>query len=259
MLRQKFKYGLLDYLQDTVPTTLKVESKQTHIYSINYKGDFPFLEFYFPKSNGSEFPLCERKGLIVDGTCVHEFYEITTKNEKLNLLDKWFCFTVDEIINKKKTNKNIRLFMLKHPFCLILLDNERKVVETPVVAYKRPTSENIKSRPKDAIMGPYYYFNVEERPNYQRVALFLGKIHVPMNFPKDDWDKSQLKKDLLKEMDETNKYIRNTMRITDYDGNWTAENDSVYLGKLDLDDGTSLKESSQWVVKNIKQIVALDE
>jgi hypothetical protein len=247
---------LLDYLQDTIPTTLKVESKQTHIYSINYKGDLPFLEFYFPKSKWSEFPLCERKGLIVDGTCVHEFYEMT---QQTNIIDHWFCFTVDEIINKKKTNKNIRLFMLKHPYCLILLDRERKVVETPVVAYKTRHHINIKSRATDSIMGPYYYFNVEERPNYQRVALFLGKTHVPMNFPKDDWDKSQLKKDLLREMDETNKYIRNTMRITDYDGKWSAVNDSVYLGKLDLDDGTSLKESSQWVVKNIKQIVALDE
>jgi hypothetical protein len=80
-----------------------------------------------------------------------------------------------------------------------------------------------------------------------------------MNFPKDTWDKSLLKRQQLREHDDKNKYYRHTNRISDHDGNWTNHYDSVYLGKLELDNGESLREHSQWVVKTVEQFVLLDE
>ena len=43
------------------------------------------------------------------------------------------------------------------------------------------------------------------------------------------------------------------MRITDYDGKWTEDYDSVYLGKVELDDGNFIKETPLIVVKNYNQ------
>jgi hypothetical protein len=46
---------------------------------------------------------------------------------------------------------------------------------------------------------------------------------------------------------------RLTMRITDYDGNWSKENyNSVYLGKLELDNGT-IFDKSIIVLKDFEQ------
>ena len=47
-----------------------------------------------------------------------------------------------------------------------------------------------------------------------------------MNFPFDDYDKSLMKQDLLRE-NTNNPLIRQTLRISDHDGNWTKEYDSI--------------------------------
>jgi hypothetical protein len=260
MLQETCKYCLLDYLKDVSPSDTNTKTlfkEENYIYHINKRGELPFLQFYFPKKQTMESPLCERKGMLVENYCIYSFYEITREEIK-NIQDSWTPFTVDEIVNKRKTDNKTRLFMLNHPYTMLLKDLKGKIIETPVISYKpRIKCKKLKS-PYTFIMGPYYYFNVEERNDYRKVALFLGRVHVPMNFPKDDWDKSTIKSALLRE-DEKNKYIRQTMRISDHDGNWTNNYDSVYLGKLDLDDGKTLQDCNQWVVKNINQIVFLDE
>ena len=47
------------------------------------------------------------------------------------------------------------------------------------------------------------------------------------------------------------------MRISDHDGKWTNMYDSVYLGRTELDDGTFLKNTPIWVVKNYNQQFSL--
>jgi hypothetical protein len=82
--------------------------------------------------------------------------------------------------------------------------------------------------------------------------VFLGKSKVVLNRPSDNIDESQMKKYLLSSH-ETSSMARLTMRISDYDGTWTTQYDSVYVGKVDLDDGCKYMNSPLWVVKDYNQ------
>ena len=48
-----------------------------------------------------------------------------------------------------------------------------------------------------------------------------------------------------------------TLRISDYDANWTKTYDSLYLGNVELDDGTFIQESPIIVTKDYNQQVPL--
>ena len=110
-------------------------------------------------------------------------------------------------------------------------------------------------------MGPYFYFsnyeNTLEKINKKegkygiiRCCLFLGNIKIPMNFLEDETDESLFKKELIKQ---NNKHAILTWRISDHDGKWADLYDSVYLGRTMLDDGSLLKDTPQWVIKNHSQ------
>jgi len=86
-----------------------------------------------------------------------------------------------------------------------------------------------------------------------RVALFIGNMLIKMNDPDDPIDESEIKKARLNNSNIDTKYESLTMRITDYDGLWTKDYDSVYLGRIELDDGSFYKESPIYVVKDFKQ------
>ena len=181
-------------------------------------------------------------------------------------------------------------FFTRHNEFLYLENSRGKVYELPVVAYRGTYAENAKfmsmfgvcCSQSDAVMGPYYYFTdyinamkqavvpTEEQlanPEFKqylsgdnkyrhgcvlRMALFLGKTKVVLNRPSDNIDESQMKQHLLSN-DETSSLARLTMRISDYDGIWTNQYDSVYVGKVDLDDGTKYMNSPLWVVKDYNQ------
>ena len=75
--------------------------------------------------------------------------------------------------------------------------------------------------------------------------------------PRDAQDNSLTKQMRLK--DETidrNREIL-TMRITDYDGRWGKEYNSIYLGKVELDDGSFLEDAPILAVKEYHQQVPL--
>jgi hypothetical protein len=85
-----------------------------------------------------------------------------------------------------------------------------------------------------------------------RYALFLGKNLVKMNYPNDDIDESEIKKAKLISTDNTDDYLyeKMTLRVSDHDGLWKQTNDSVYLGKIELDNGEYLKNVPLYVVKD---------
>jgi hypothetical protein len=178
---------------------------------------------------------------------------------------------------------------------LYLASERDYVYETPVVGYHGTYGNNLKfvsmfgvcTSKNEEIMGPYYYFTDyinafrqgiiprkehlknEKYEQYLtadnkykdgcvvRFAIFLGKSHVPLNRPSDPIDESQMKKQLLNAV-ETSKQAKLTMRISDHDGKWTECYDSVYVGKLDLDDGSVLMNAPLWVLKDFNQQVFLD-
>jgi hypothetical protein len=85
-----------------------------------------------------------------------------------------------------------------------------------------------------------------------RYSLFLGNNLIKMNYPNDDIDESETKKEKILNVENTNDnlYEKMTLRISDHDGLWKQKYDSVYLGNLELDDGTNLKNSPMYVIKD---------
>ena len=90
-----------------------------------------------------------------------------------------------------------------------------------------------------------------------RFALFLGKMKVIENLPNDESDSSEIKKEMIddKKLDKNMELL--TMRISDHDGKWTEFNDSVFLGKIELDNGEYLKNTPIYVLKDYEQQIPL--
>ena len=141
---------------------------------------------------------------------------------------------------------------------------------------------------KNAILGPYYYFtdyknaireggwsetgkpatvdNVlitdNEYGRYKkgsiiRFGLFLGKMKMVENLPNDEIDSSDTKKERLEDpgLDKNMEIL--TMRISDHDGKWVENYDSVFLGKIELDNGEYLKNTPIYVLKEYEQQIPL--
>jgi hypothetical protein len=47
--------------------------------------------------------------------------------------------------------------------------------------------------------------------------------------------------------------VRQTLRLSDHDGNWTKDYDSYYIGKLELDNGMVFPDGPLWVIKKYEQ------
>jgi FkbM family methyltransferase len=93
-----------------------------------------------------------------------------------------------------------------------------------------------------------------------RCALFLGKMKVPLNQQGDAIDESDATKYMLMHNDENSadyKKIKMMLRVSDRDGAWTKNYDSVFLGKFDLDDGTVFNDYPLWVIKEWSQQIVL--
>ena len=177
------------------------------------------------------------------------------------------CLISDEIIRNLQNNTMYE-FLLKHPYCMHIQDESGRVVPMPVIGYRQRCTlyNNVAILGnQDDIVGPYYYFYTttttttttnkklckcnNSNCDLIRFALFLGRLKVPMNLPKDKIDESLIKKQLLRENE---KEVKHTMRISDHDGIWTRDYDSVYIGRLELDNGQKM-ENSCWVVKSFTQ------
>lgn len=90
-----------------------------------------------------------------------------------------------------------------------------------------------------------------------RFILFLRNMKVISNHPDDDIDESDIKTCMLNKV-ETRKIAKSTMRITDHDGKWQNNFDSVFIGDLLLDDGTRLDMGPLYVIKEHNQQMCLD-
>jgi hypothetical protein len=189
----------------------------------------------------------------------------------------------------------INFFITNIDFCYLKNKNNENY-ELPIVGYIgiQPIKLNftytfgISVKDKNAIMGPYYYFTdykgsirdggwsetgIEVKDNDNiitdneygrfkqggivRFALFLGKIKIIENLFNDKNDNSEIKKERLndKNLDQNMEVL--TMRISDHDGKWSEHNDSVFLGKIELDNGSYLKNAPIIVLKDYHQQIPL--
>jgi hypothetical protein len=198
----------------------------------------------------------------------------------------WFAI-VDEILNLRKVcnihldSLSYRFFNNNYDFC-ILLDENNEAYENPLVAYvgKQDNKLNftyifgVTQTDKSAILGPHYYFtnfenaiknayelskngDIKNKSGIVRFALFLGNTKYINNFPNDEIDDSEIKQQRLNDEGLDRKYEQLTLRISDHDGKWSESADSCYLGNLMLDNGTKLKESQLFVLKDYNQQVPL--
>lgn len=204
---------------------------------------------------------------------------------------------VDEIVNNKNIcgipiNQNVVELFVKNDHLIYLYDSANKPYDIPVAAFVgKPTEKKLKftkifgESPKDksAIFGPYFYFTsfhyairqggwspdyvvekgvTDEDAKYLkgglvRFAVFVGTPKIVENMPRDPHDNSFTKQMRLKDDSFDRKKEILTLRITDYDGNWAKEHNSIYLGKIELDDGSFLEDAPILAVKSYYQQVPL--
>lgn len=191
---------------------------------------------------------------------------------------------------------NASLFFIKNESIIYLYDKNNQPYEIPVVGFVgKPTEQKVNfvrtfgesAKNKSAIMGPYFYFTnyhnairqggwshnykpekyhnilvTDDYGKYKkggliRFALFIGQTKYVENAPNDANDESEIKKQRIID-DNLNKKIEIlTLRISDHDGIWSKTYDSIYLGKLELDDGSFLEDTPMFVLKDYKQQIPL--
>lgn len=206
---------------------------------------------------------------------IYVFIEINEKQAQIDN-NETFLALVHEIMNTKhicnmKISSKVYNFFSENPEFLFLKDENDKKFEIPVVTYQSVEEKKMKftfmfgisKSESPSMMGTYFYFTDYKNAidkftgknikyGIIRCALFLGSMKIPMNFIDDDIDNSDIKKILLK-TSPLSDYEMLTMRITDYDANWSKLYDSVYLGRTELDNGTFLNNTPLWVVKEYCQ------
>lgn len=109
------------------------------------------------------------------------------------------------------------------------------------------------------MLGPYYYFTDLEHALRQegangivRFAVFTGRKKCIHNLPHSGDQEQQ--EDNCSSLDRVEMA---TKRLLDHEGLWTKEYDSVYLGEMEMDDGTRLTNKPVMVVKEYSQQVPL--
>lgn len=183
----------------------------------------------------------------------------------------------------------------EYPF--YVLRNELDVqYECPVVVYTGAPEKNLNftytfgvtKKDNNALFGPHYYFtdfdnavnqggwSATGKPESEfdrlltdneygryvkggivRFALFLGRNKVQMNLITDGTDDSQTKKERLIDNHLDSRYEANLSQISDHDGKWANDYDSIVAHKLELQDGSRLKNAPIYACKNYEQFCPL--
>lgn len=194
-------------------------------------------------------------------------------------------------------NNETTYFFINNDLINYLYDENNKPYEIPIIGLVgKSTPEKLNftyifgesSKDKTAILGPHFYFtdfnyavrqggwSHNYRPEYinnklvtdsengrylkgglVRFALFTGNTKYIENMPNSIIDESEIKKQRLNDTSLDMNYEVQTLRISDYDGIWTKTYDSAYLGNLELDDGSFIKESPILVLKEYEQQIPL--
>ena len=238
------------------------------------------LNIIFNNLTVLENMVCKGFFLETKTKTIYIFYDFSNCKIKLDLINSnskyWFAL-VDEVINKQficniQINSSVSQFFLSNQQFISLINNDGNKYEHPVVCYVEKEKPKINfthffgipKMEKGAILGPYYYFttydnalkniNLKSNKNNEkmgiiRVAVFLGKLLVKLNYPEDPIDNSTMKRD------KTKGSIKEqlTMRITDYDGLWSRNYDSCFIGVIKLDNGDILQDTPIFVVKKYEQ------
>jgi hypothetical protein len=223
------------------------------------------------------------KGFYINNEELYIIFDLTNFNIEIKSTIKnytiWFCL-IDEIINHSNIcnlsiEQSVTFFFNNNIDFCFLKNKIGTNYEVPSVGYIGIIQNRINfthifgvsKKDNNAILGPYYYFtdynnSIKEcelinNAGIVRFALFLGKIKVIENSIDDEIDKSDTKKERLLDPNLDSILEELTIRISDHDGKWRENYDSVYLGKIKLDNDECLKNTPIIVVKEYEQQVPL--
>jgi len=256
---------------------LFIESAKFFIYNLILLKDFNYFEENLIINGFYEYN--NEMYLFIDITkCKIIIDDIYSSSEA------WMAI-IDEIINVKKIcNLNIGedpyLFFNNNPDFCMLFDEYGKSFEIPSIAFVGKGENKLNftfifgetAKNKNDILGPYYYFTnfnnayndgykysnkVKNKCGIVRFAIFVGKTKYIENFPNDNIDESEIKKQRLNDSNLNILREQLLMRISDHDGKWSENYDSCFLGPIIMDNGVYLEDTPLYVVKNLNQQVPL--
>ena len=203
---------------------------------------------------------------------------------------------VDEVMNTHtiydyQICEDVVNFFVDNRHFLFLHDKNYNIYETPTIGYSKVDKSNAnftmvfgidRCENKSPFGSGFYFTNYENIlkevedsdlkylfPVFTnssgntnghfvcRILVFLGKMKVVMNHPNDPVDESDIKTSFLTNS-ETRTRAKMTMRVTDHDALWQNDYDSVYVGKIKLDDDTNLNVGPLWAVKDHNQQMCLE-
>jgi len=288
------KYPFLRFLLEKIKD-LESNIDQLNFIEIHHLSSFDkndlvdFAKFYLYDLLMTNYDenneLFEFKGFFNSTNNLYLFIDISKFHPKYQLNDIYlnniiWLGLVDEIVNHKHLcnipihKEATNLFIQNDDFCFLLNDNNESY-EIPLVSYVGKKNSLINftytfgqtTGEYDDVFGPFYYFTDyynSIRNGYDpsdvktsgivRFAVFTGKTKYIENNSNDPTDESEIKQKLLSIQPNTEHL---TIRITDYDGKWANNYDSVYLGHVELDDGTCFIHNNVLVLKNYNQQVPL--
>jgi len=222
------------------------------------------------------------EGFKIYGKNIYIFFDITKC--KLNIDDinrnsvLWFA-TSSEILNLRnilgfKISIDITdFFRMNNEFCF-LYDNNNNTYSLPSVYYViKPENKTAFTymfgvSTTNNIFGNCYYFTSYENALNQlkseeyintkkvgliRVGLFLDKTKLVQNLLSDENDNSEIKNERLNDTTLDRNFEFLTTRISDYDGLWRENYDSIMINNIRLDDGTFMKNTPIICVKSYEQ------
>lgn len=177
----------------------------------------------------------------------HMLYLFDLNGQVYELPDIWFCGREENLLNFTYifgVSKNLYGILGTHYY---------------FTSYKNAILEGCWSKNKEE--KKYGKIISDKNGKYLRggiirFAIFTGRCLIKLNKIDDPIDNSEIKNIKLEELVD-NTYEKLTIRLTDYDGNWSDNYDSVYIGNIELDDGTKFKEGPLLAVKNYNQQIPL--
>jgi hypothetical protein len=193
-----------------------------------------------------------------------------------------------------RVDKNVVDLFYEKPELVYLYDTNYHKLEVPVVGYYGTYYKllefvytfGVKESDIVSMYGPYYYFTtfnravkyagwyykgnkelnrhdvvVDELERFDkggvlRSAIFMKNTRVILNHPLDKVDNSEYSQSLLRDIDKRER-MRVKLKMVDYDATWTNDYDSVYAGRVLMDDGERLFDYPEMVVKDNSQQVSL--
>jgi hypothetical protein len=201
------------------------------------------------------------------------------------------------ICNMEIDDEVVDFFIYNNKFCYLTSDkNIRYESPTVAYVWSEEKMLNFtyifgtSKKNNSALLGPYFYFTdyknathgiypnssimdstikwdnldysvknntINKKSGIVRFAIFTGITKYIENHPNDPVDKSDIKNQRLNDVSLNQNFERLTMRISDYDGIWSEDFDSCYLGNVELDNGEKIPYSPLFVLKNYNQQVPL--